>query len=111
MAHPALGAPAPTPCNNLRRLQAAITDMDGFAQGGLSEISAIAKLALAAMETPDGYRHPEMIAQALSAIWGKAESIENCINTTAEKVGCNYRDPDAERRYAAYRTAFEEVQS
>lgn len=103
------GVDTPTPSTDIRRLQAAVYDMDCLAQGGFSEISAIAKLALAAMETPDGYRHPETIAQALRAIWGKADDIENCINCEAEEVGCNYRDPNTQRRYAAARAVREET--
>lgn len=92
-----------------RLLQAAITDMDSFSQSGFSEISAIAKLALAALETPDGYRFHENIALALRAIWGKADDIENCINCRAEEAGCNYSDPGRERRYAAEREAINEL--
>lgn len=98
-----------SPCNDLRRLQAAVYDMDCLANGGFSEITAIARLALLALETPDGYRHPEIIAQALNAILGKAENIESCINYEAEEVGCNYQDPNTERRYAAERAAREKA--
>lgn len=90
------------------QLQAAITDIDSMSQCGFSEISAIAKLALATLETPDGYRFHENIALALRAIWGKADDIENCINYRAEQVGCNYSDPARERRYAAAREAHKE---
>lgn len=96
-----------TPCADIRRLQAAIFDMDCIAQGAFSEISAIAKLALAALETPDGYHHPETIAHALLAIRGKADDTKNCIGCQAEEVGCNYQDPRAGRRMAARRMAME----
>lgn len=82
----------PTSSSDITRLQAAITDMDCLAQSGFSEISAIAKLALAALETPDSYTNLEIIAQALRAIWVKADDIENCVNFAAEQVGCNYKD-------------------
>lgn len=91
-----------------RQLHAAITDIDCLSQGGFSEISAIAKLTLAALETPDGYHFSENVALALRAIWGKADDIENCINCRAEEVGCNYQDPARERRFAAHREASEE---
>lgn len=93
--------------NDVKLLQGAVHFMDALAQEGFSEISAIAKLALAALETPDGYRDTETIARALRAIWYKADDIENCINHQAEEVGCNYRDPNAERRYAAHRAALD----
>lgn len=90
-------------------LQSAIYDMDSLSQNGFSEISSIAKHALAMLETPDGYRHPETIANALRAIWGKADDIESCIRCRAEEVGCCYQDPKAERRYAAHRAALKEA--
>lgn len=99
------GASAPSKSNDIRRLQAAVYDIDALSQCGFSEISGIAKLALVALEHPDGYLHPEIIAQAFSAIWSKAENIENCINSEAEEVGCNYSDQDAERRYSAHSIA------
>ncbi|MEF8755080.1 MAG: hypothetical protein V5B60_14320 [Accumulibacter sp.] len=105
MIHPDTCATAPTHCDDLVRLQAAVLDMDSLSQEGFSAISAIAKLALAAMEGPSASRDHEAIAGALRAIWGKADDIENCINSRAEEVGCNYRDPNTERRYAVHRAA------
>lgn len=95
----------PTTFDDITRLKAAITDMDCLAQSGFSEISAIAKLALAALETPDGYTNLEIIAQALRAIWVKADDIENCVNFAAGQVGCNYKDQATERRRDAQRVA------
>lgn len=85
----------------IKNLRNAVQAMDGLAQDGFAEISAIAKLALAMLEHPDGYRHPERIAQALRTIWGKADDMENCISGEAERVGCNYVDESKMRRYAA----------
>lgn len=98
-----------TPCTDLRRLQAAITSMDACAQDAFSEISAIAKLAMMAMETPDGYRHPETIVSALRAIWGKADVAQDSINYEAEEVGCGYIDPSIELRYVAQLAASKEA--
>ena len=86
---------------DIKTLRDTVEFMDSLAQDGFSEISAIAKLALAQLEHPDGYLHPEIIAQALRAIWGKADNIANCINSEAEQVGCNYVDPALTRRQAA----------
>lgn len=91
----------PSKSNDIKRLHAAVYDMDCLAQGGFSEIAAIAKLAMVALETQDGYLHPENIANALRTIWGKAYDIENCINDTAEEVGCNYVDPHTKLRHEA----------
>lgn len=95
----------PATPKDVQKLRDTVEFMDSLAQGGFSEISAIAKLALAQLEHPDGYRHPENIALALSAICGKADDIMNCINSEAEQVGCNYVDDALSRRQAA-RAAF-----
>ena len=58
---------------------------------------------------PDGHKFHENIALALQAIWGRANDAENCINYRAEQVGCNWRDPASERRYAAAREAHKEL--
>jgi hypothetical protein len=81
----------------LKKLRCTVQNMDSLSQGGFSEISSIAKLALSSLETPDGYRHLDDIANALAAIWGKAQDIQNCINGEAGEVGCSYAD-DAQRR-------------
>lgn len=85
----------------VQELRNAVQTMDSLSQDGLAEISAIARLALAMMEQPDGYRHPELIAMALRNIWAKSDLVMDCINATAENVGCNYVDEALRRRYAA----------
>ena len=97
------GKPAPAPDfqSDINKLRNTVEFIDCLAQGGFSEISAIARLALAQLERPEGYKHPEVIAHALGAIWGKADEIMNCINNEAEQVGCNYVDESTTRRLAA----------
>ena len=108
MTHLSPGAPAP----DIERLRSAITDIDAFSQGALSEIASIAKLALLWLEQPASYQDTEVIAHALSAILGKAKDYENLINCEAENVGCNWCDPATARRYAAHHIARKsEVQS
>ncbi len=80
------------------RLQVALEDIDALAQGGFGQIESIARLALAALQTPEGYLRPEAIVQALIAIRDKAAEVENCINWAAEEVGCNYRDEKLAQR-------------
>jgi len=99
---------ASTQSDNIDKLRSAVNTMDCIAQKGLSEISAIAELALTALESKKAYRNPEIIAQALNAIFIRSGDIENGINCQAESVGCNYTDPRAELRYAAKRAASEE---
>lgn len=100
--------PTSTEADQIKGLRGVVNFMDCLSQGGFSQIRAIAKLALAQLERPDGYHHPELIAHALSAIWGKAEEIENCINSEAEMVGCNYVDEAERRRWDAHAAARQE---
>lgn len=86
-------------------LKAAITEMDALSQNGFSEIAAIANLALLALEHRDAPHRMEHIAYAFSAICGVAECAENCINSQAEEVGCNYIDQASHRRMDARRAA------
>lgn len=87
---------------DIRSLQAAVRDMDSVARDGLAEIAAIAKLALSAMESSTDYPAQETIAKTFSAIWSKAENIENCIYAEAESVGCACTDESSLRRLDAY---------
>jgi hypothetical protein len=89
------------------KLREAITEMDSMAQDAFSEIATIAKLALASLETPEGYSNIEGIARVLNFICGKALDAENYINCTAEGVGCNYKDQAMLRRWDAKRKARE----
>lgn len=85
----------------VQSLRDAVETMDSLSQEGFAEIASIAKLALAALETPDGYRQMCNIVNAFKAIWGKADDIQNCINCAAEGVGCSYVDEAQNRRLAA----------
>lgn len=69
--------------------------------GRVCQIAAIASLALLSMEVPDDFHLRSELAYALSAIRGKAQEIENCINSEAERVGCNYVDERRNRRIKA----------
>ena len=91
-------------------LRNAVEEMDGLAQTGFSEIATMAKLSLLLMEQPSAYKNGggmDQVATMLSAIWGKALDIENCINSSAENVGCNCVDQAQRRRWAAERRAKE----
>lgn len=90
---------------SIEMLRGTITTIDCFASESLSEIVSIAKLALAYMETPDAYRFPENIANALSAIKGRAEMLENDINCAAEDVGCNDKNDKLKRVFEAMHVA------
>lgn len=83
-----------TQVHSIQALRSTIETMDALSQEGFSRIAAIASLALLAVNEQDRGPNSENIRQALHAICDKARDIENCINYEAEKVGCNYVDPD-----------------
>jgi hypothetical protein len=91
----------PSKRTDVQRLQALIHDADWLAQTAFTEIRITARLALLALESPEGHLHPELIAGALSAIWAKADTAENAISAAAEEVGCAYVDEAMDRRFAA----------
>lgn len=90
------------------QLRDAITSMDGFAQSAFSQIASMASLALLALEQPSAYANGtgmDRIAHVLESIKGMAHDMENCINATAESVGCNYVDSAQRKRWDAQRKA------
>lgn len=98
------------------QLRDTVTEIDGYAQSGFSQIQALAKLALVSMELPASHHSSDAIAHILDVIAGIAMDFENCINCSAENVGCNYVDEAQRRRRAAQRVvsqapAFESVPS
>jgi hypothetical protein len=84
------------------KLRNAVEFMDALSQESFSEIRSIALLALLSLETPEGHKHLENVAQALHAIWSKADQIKESINFHAEEVGCGYVDDSRYRRHVAY---------
>lgn len=73
----------------LAQLRTSITDIDRMSQSALSEIITLAELAVLALPTDDRTRP---LAAALRSILGKAWDLENDINATAERVGCNFAE-------------------
>ena len=90
----------PNAISEIRKLRHVITNIDALSQEGFSDIAALAKLALIALDTPDYDRNIAAIARALSTIFGKAQDIENSINHAASEVGCDFRDPPTARNVA-----------
>ncbi|MHB1115139.1 MAG: hypothetical protein ACYC03_18265, partial [Acidovorax defluvii] len=62
---------------------------------------------LAALENPLTCGDIDSIAAALESIRSTAMDVENCINATAEGVGCHYVDAAQRRRWDAVRKARE----
>lgn len=94
-----------TSAHNVQVLHAAISDMHCLSEQGFRQIRGIAVSALSHMQTPDGYLHPEDIAQALDAIWQIADNIRDCISTHAQDAGHAYTDTNYENRLNARRQA------
>ncbi len=88
----------------VRDLEDAVTSIHGLAMEGLSQIEAVARVSLLAMQTPEAYRFPENIAMTLEVIWSIAQNIQGCVGSTAEDVGCAERDTAHDRRLAARAT-------
>lgn len=84
-------------------LRISVADIDALAQSGFSRISAVAKMALACLESPTHARDLDVLAEAFIMIDAVAQDIQNCINTEAENVGCNYVDKAKMRRWDAAR--------
>ena len=82
-------------------LRCTLMDIDVMAQGGLSAIETIARLALARLESPDAYQSMDWLAALLSTISAQAIDLENFINSEAGRHGCNYVDALALRRWDA----------
>lgn len=87
----------------IEKLREAVHNVDAMSQEGFREIKAVARLTMFALMTPEGQRDTEAIANALQAIWNRAEQSESAINWEAEQVGLQYTDVDMVRRYEAGR--------
>ena len=70
----------------IEKLREAVHNVDAMSQEGFREIKAVARLTMFALMTPEGQRDTEAIANALQAIWNRAEQSESAINWEAEQV-------------------------
>lgn len=97
-------APAFDAERELARMRLAVSEMQSIAVGSLDQIAAMAKLVLAALETPLPTPHDrEMLAQVLAAMVEKAEMTSDSVSFEAENVGVVHRDEAKARRAAAHR--------
>jgi len=85
--------------SEIDKLNKTIEFMGLLSKTGFSQIEAIAKLAFSHLESPEGYNQLEDICKALEIIQEKAFDIQNCINSKAENVRCNYKD---EKKYCRW---------
>lgn len=75
--------------------------MHALASGALTKIQGMSRCALRALETTDGVRDMESIAQVLQAISEQAEMACNGVDVEAERVGVSTIDKAWQRRSAA----------
>lgn len=91
--------------NQAHKLATTLTEVDRFVQQGCAEVSALAQLALAWLESPEGCRQLEVVARALEAIRNSADSLAEYAGSEARAVNCDYEDPAELRRSDAARVA------
>ncbi len=84
--------------HTIESLQAHINNMDAMSQAAFTKIKAIAKLALYALETPNGVKDLESLGSALEDIAVNADMGMNDVNVEAELAGANFTDDAAHRR-------------
>lgn len=87
---------------DIESLQNTVRAMDCIASDALSEIAAVARLALSAMESPTSHPSPETFARVFTTILKTADDIKDCIGRYAEDAGCEYSDDASMRRLDAH---------
>jgi len=93
----------PTP----QQLSHAVTEIGRLTLQGSSEVYSLGQLALAWLERPEGHRNLEVVANALQAICGAAQRMEELVEDEVSYVHCLQEDPAYLRRMAAASAAFE----
>jgi len=76
--------------SDIYKLQNCVEVMDSLSQEGFSEISAIATLALLAMESREiNNNQSNILAHAFQLIRLRANDVRDLITSEAEQYGCN----------------------
>lgn len=102
--------PSPPPENtHAQKLATALYDVDRFVQQGCAEVSALAQLALAWLEMPEGHQRLETLARVLLTIRNSAESLAEYAGSEARVLNCDYQDEAQARRSEAAKVAAEEA--
>ena len=90
-----------------QQLSHAVTEIGRLTLQGSSEVYSLGQLALAWLERPEGYRNLEVVANALQAICGAAQRMEELVEDEVNHVHCLQEDPAYLRRMAAAAAAFQ----
>lgn len=83
--------------------------IDCFSQQGFGRISALARVALLALESDLKVQQIEAFAGVFEEIQAIAEDMESCINVEAEEAGCNYVNPAHARRMEAFSRSLDKI--
>ncbi|KAF5292953.1 hypothetical protein FQR65_LT20175 [Abscondita terminalis] len=83
------------------QLSTALSEVSWQVQQGCGEVAAMARMALAWLETPRRPRDLEVLASTLQAIRYTAERLGETVEYEAECVECAHEDPAMLRRRAA----------
>lgn len=100
--------PATAPeASHALQLSTTLHEVDRQVQQGCAEISALAQLALAWLEIPEGLQRMEVVAQALQAMRGSADALAEFSGGEARALHCGFEDPAQVRRGEAARAVGE----
>lgn len=91
----------------LERMRDALNEIDTMSTHSFGGIRAMATCALAYMQTPDAYQHPDVLARIFGSIRAITDDAENYINATAGEFGCDHKDKEWLARMDARRLAAE----
>jgi hypothetical protein len=75
---------------DVQTLRDTVRQMDELSYRGFSQIAGLARLAIAALESPTGQEVGKDAAAAFRAVFETADLVENEINVVAERVGAHY---------------------
>ena len=83
--------PSPPPENtHAQKLATALHEMDRFVQQGCAEISALSRMALLWLETPETSNRLEVLASALRTIRNSADMLASETSGEVVAVGCSH---------------------
>lgn len=95
--------------NTIKSLETAVADLHTCASESLLRIHGMARCALLALETTQGVRSTECIAEVLAAIVNEVDIVSNSVDGIAGDVGVDTIDPAWRRRLQAAHEAAKEV--
>lgn len=92
-----------TQAERIKALEAAVNVMDCYSQNGFDSVEATLHLIKTALQSKETYS-PSGVCQILTAIDSAlyvCTDMRNCINGTAEDIGCNHSDEFQDKDHRA----------